>query len=514
MTSPKRLTIETTQKSPGAPPTQHKIGPSHGLLPVSIFEVPAIGTRVWNPESVRTAVLETAQGRMQNAGDLARTMETDEAYSAAMQRRVNGLIKSPYRIVPKNPDDDDCVRAAMLTENFIDKMLPYLELRRLVTWLHQLDVGVATLDWTIDQDADTWIPTLRCLNPRWIWYDISRNVWVHTSYEGIRDINPGDGRWVFGVDWMYGKPSGMVSALSEVWISKRYAFRDWNQWSDFYAWPFVKAKYPSGGSETPEEKEAFVNDVASMYRTKVIGVATGDDTNTYDVDTVVMSSGDAWHGFKERIEYVDRKYQIKWLGGNLSSEINQVGSFAASRTHDGVEKELLEGDAKVLADIISTQIIKPFIIANGGREEHLPTITWTIFDEEDAQSKASSIASFAKALTDFKTAGYEVDNIKQAAEAFGLVLKKHATVAATPDAPEADVEETTHIALTSTDIASIITVDEARASQGLGPLMTNGVRDPDGSLTVTEYKAKHSAIVATAADAEAGTGGKKDDGFK
>lgn len=55
------------------------------------------------------------------------------------------------------------------------------------------------------------------------------------------------------------------------------------------------------------------------------------------------------------------------------------------------------------------------------------------------------------------------------------------------------------IALTSTDIAGIVTVDEARRSQGLPPLGTS-----EGALTVTEYQARHAAVVAAAANAAAG----------
>jgi len=56
--------------------------------------------------------------------------------------------------------------------------------------------------------------------------------------------------------------------------------------------------------------------------------------------------------------------------------------------------------------------------------------------------------------------------------------------------------------LTPTDIATIVTVDEARASQGLPPL-----GGEDGGLTVAEYKARHSEVIAEAVDAEKGTGG-------
>lgn len=56
------------------------------------------------------------------------------------------------------------------------------------------------------------------------------------------------------------------------------------------------------------------------------------------------------------------------------------------------------------------------------------------------------------------------------------------------------------IALTSTDIASIVTVDEARASQGL-PAMGGS----EGALTVAAYQARNAATIAAAANATAGT---------
>lgn len=55
------------------------------------------------------------------------------------------------------------------------------------------------------------------------------------------------------------------------------------------------------------------------------------------------------------------------------------------------------------------------------------------------------------------------------------------------------------IQLTATDIASIVTVDEARASQGLPP-----IGGTDGALTVAEYQAKNAATIAAAANATAG----------
>lgn len=82
------------------------------------------------------------------------------------------------------------------------------------------------------------------------------------------------------------------------------------------------------------------------------------------------------------------------------------------------------------------------------------------------------------------------------------------------------------VAITATDIAKIVTVNEARAGQQLGPLMmpdpdgSGTVRDPDGELTVYEFTkkreegAKAGAKVAVeeakAETAKAGANGKPD----
>ena len=72
------------------------------------------------------------------------------------------------------------------------------------------------------------------------------------------------------------------------------------------------------------------------------------------------------------------------------------------------------------------------------------------------------------------------------------------TPATAPNTQTPPFEEIPDIELTSTDLGAIITVNEARASKGLPPL------DKDGDITIAEYKAKHSGVVAQTDAAEDG----------
>ena len=71
---------------------------------------------------------------------------------------------------------------------------------------------------------------------------------------------------------------------------------------------------------------------------------------------------------------------------------------------------------------------------------------------------------------------------------------------ATAPAPVVPEAVRPNIALTSTDVAGIVTVNEARAAQGLPPMA-----GPEGALTVSEYQARNAATIAAAANATSGT---------
>lgn len=80
-------------------------------------------------------------------------------------------------------------------------------------------------------------------------------------------------------------------------------------------------------------------------------------------------------------------------------------------------------------------------------------------------------------------------------------IKIDPTLRAKPALPAGAPPPTTktEIEITPSDLATIVTVNEARAAEGLPSLP-----GPDGALTIAEFKAKHAAPIAAAALAESG----------
>lgn len=81
-----------------------------------------------------------------------------------------------------------------------------------------------------------------------------------------------------------------------------------------------------------------------------------------------------------------------------------------------------------------------------------------------------------------------------------------ASTGARTDAPSGGAAKGPTLVLAPTDMATVVKVNEARKSGGLGDLTKpDGTRDPDGDLTLAEFKAKHSNVIA---EGEAAAQGK------
>ena len=77
------------------------------------------------------------------------------------------------------------------------------------------------------------------------------------------------------------------------------------------------------------------------------------------------------------------------------------------------------------------------------------------------------------------------------------------TLAPAPEAADTGTPAAPAIELGVSDLSTIFTVNEGRASQGAGPLMLpGGGKDPDGDLTIAEFRAKREAKGATIGEGE------------
>lgn len=195
------------------------------------------------------------------------------------------------------------------------------------------------------------------------------------------------------------------------------------------------------------------------------------------------------------------------------SDIRSGYSLAVSREQVRTlqrvyEPQFRRGDLRLLA--VSAALLNRATGAAYAEEEAAYRVTYCGLPKspqevlaELAEIKARTDAGLLGPVTAYQ----ELNPGTPYAEAFERVVSARMEAAAVDaevvargaPAPSTGAGAPPPLALTATDLAGIVTVNEARASVGLSP-------DPsaDGDLTVTEYQAKHAPVTAAAAAAAAG----------
>lgn len=430
----------------------------NGLVPLTAREWPVLAAKAWDMPSARDAAVAGTGGRFEAISDLAKAMNNDPTFAVCRERRLGALTRTPVTVEPANGSAEAQQVAAAL-EAHLAEMIPDAELWELLGWWHDVGVAPFYVDYPLDMDADEWIPQLRAMNPRWMTYNPATYRFQYSAQEGLLDVTPGDGRWGLLLKWRYMTYPGKASTCVRAWGSKQFGEADWNKWSDANSDPILVGTYPNGGDNDagtqPDGATQFIQQLFRARTTKVIGCAQGSDaSDSYGVE--VLKTGDAAIGssFKERMEYYDRKIAEVWLGSNLAFEVTDKGSYAAAQTHKGVTRELVQGDARALEDVLNPQLVYPFVCMNFGQavaSRSCPKIVWHIDVEEDTAGVTKAFAQFTQGLKQASDAGYEVENLNELGDRFGFRFKrvlqptqvKDAAIPTTDgDGPTADSEAT------------------------------------------------------------------------
>lgn len=252
-----------------------------------------------------------------------------------------------------------------------------------------------------------------------------------------------------------------------------------------------------------------------------------------------LSDGDARGMHAALIGWVNSEQSKLIQGETLTTEIGGVGSYNASETHAETKESRVANCARRLAETerrwyrevlkLACYLINDdgsyagvnprglCAILNRSPEQIIQKCGIPYWRIQREMTPAARMDLFVKAVNEL---GLPVDE-SQPYKEFGLkrprkpeaMLKGKAQVVGDTDRVAPSITEAVPpglqkpasssevaasvgggggLELTATDLATIITVNEARQAKGLKPL------GEDGNLTLAEYKAKHSSVIAEA----------------
>lgn len=310
------------------------------------------------------------------------------------------------------------------------------------------------------------------------------------------EIRHGDGRWVIYANHDHEpfKQAAAVLPASSVWARHAFALRDWAKGSIAHGNAKFVGEMPAGVAIqnatglTPEATAmvALLRDLASGD-TPVGLRPSGAKTD------FLSNSSSAWQVWHELVGNGEKAAARIYLGtdGTLGSTGGAPGVDITELF--GVAVTKVKGDLGCIERGLLTGVIEVWCALNFGDSSLAPTRKYMLPDaDEDAyrESLGTRRQAFFADVESARARGFVVD------QDFVDATAKEYDVTA-PALPEETDAKAPTIALAPTDLARVISVNEARASAGLDALtMQDGKPDPDGFLTVAEYGALKAAAAA------------------
>lgn len=378
---------------------------------------------LWTISEVRQALRLHADGDFSLSAQLVDTMGEDDLIPGVLEKRVDALLGSDFELCPVDePNKQLSVRLANKYEPGWHDRFAETELADFCGWLVMLGVAIGTLDWT--RGSNSWDATFRTLHPQFLRWDAFRRRWLYHSQEGIQEVTPGDGRWILASYGNRGWMKGSVRPLAIPWISKQFTIRDWNRYNERHGLPIIKAYAPAIAEEG--DTLQFWEDIRTIQSETVAQLPTHLDSDGAKFDLELLEAKDkSFESFEKLLDRSDRRIMVQLLGSNLSTEVTDQGSLAASKVHRGVEQAKASADEKKLSTAMREQGLYPIIAFNQATLlESVPWPHWDVEPPEDSKANAEAAKSFGQALVEIDKAGYEVENIDDLAERYQLKLKK------------------------------------------------------------------------------------------
>jgi hypothetical protein len=394
----------------------------------------------WRIGEVRAALRQHAEGDFSLSAQLVDTMGEDDLLPGLDEKRVDAVLGSEFELCPVDePNRQLSKRICDRFEPLWWDMFPESELGELFRWYRWLGVSIGVLDW--ERTGTSWTPHLRVLHPQFLRWDPFRRKFIYSAQEGELEVNPGDGRWVLLTDGQRGWMRGLVRPCAVDWIAKQLTIRDWNRYNERHGLPIIKAFAPAIAEEP--DQEAFWEDVKAIQSEVVAQLPCNLDEKGAKFDLELLEAkDDSFASFEKLLDRIDRRFMVLWLGSNLSTEITTQGSQAASQVHRGVEASKATADANKLSTEIRKQALWPAVGFNVAAVALavLPWPKWNTEPPEDDVKSATATQSLSVAVKNFADAGYDIENLDEIEERYGvkLVRRPAATAAPTDNAPPAE----------------------------------------------------------------------------
>ena len=185
--------------------------------------------------------------------------------------------------------------------------------------------------------------------------------------------------------------NGVLRVCAWSYLFKNYSVKDWVAFNEIFGMPLRLGKYEPSAS--PADREAL-RQAITMLGTDAAGIIS-KSTEIEFVEAAQRLTG-ATNPYETLINYLDRLMSKAVLGQNLTTDTTGgTGTFAAASVQNEVRRDLLEADARNLAETVRLQILRPLVGFNFGWDRPVPGFSLLIQDSPDLKSDSEVLKNLA-----------------------------------------------------------------------------------------------------------------------
>ncbi|WP_127488457.1 phage portal protein family protein [Paenibacillus ehimensis] len=299
------------------------------------------------------------------SAEIFEEMKTDAHVWAELTKRKSGVLSKDWDVLPASDDRRDLEIAAFVKEtferlNFDQDMRQMLDAVFAGRNIHELIWTEREGRWTIANMKDRPI--------EYFTFDIDGNLRFLRSPADIEGepVPPGKFLAVVHESGDDHNPYGVALATKCFWAwqFKKHGFKFWAIFMEKYGMPTAIGKYQPGASQADQDR--LLDALVSLVQDAAVAIPANSSVEFKEAGD---AKGDAHEAF---LRFCNAEISKAILGQTLTTELPSGGSYAASKTHEGVKDEIIEADAKMLMSAINTDLIPYLVAFNFGEVDSYP----------------------------------------------------------------------------------------------------------------------------------------------
>ncbi|WP_250278783.1 DUF935 domain-containing protein [[Clostridium] colinum] len=345
------------------------------------------------PSSNLTPTKLTKIFREADAGYTTRQMELFEEMEekdthlfSQLQTRKNAVVGLDWEIIAFSEDEKD-KQIAEFVKDVIKNIKDFDN--SLLDLLDAIGKGISFLEinWVIDKGF-LKVKELSYIHPKHIyWEEEKLKIITKDNLTGVYIGDIQENKFIihkYKARSGHESRAGLLRVIAWMYLFKNYTLKDWITFIEKYGMPILLGEYDESSSEA--DKDALTDALINIG-TDSAGIIN-KNTKVNVIDNEKRSSADI---FERMARFCDEQISKAILGQTLTSDSG--GSYAQSKTHNEVRRDLTSADCKALANTLKEYLIRPIVTLNFGEECNIPDF---VFDFEEAEDLLKTVEVYSK----------------------------------------------------------------------------------------------------------------------